>query len=150
MAGFVYPQVEQLHLISLLKTQMATGILKLFKSAIAFGPGIAQADLAAIECDFTGYAAITLTTLPAAFVDPINQGVSFQIPTVQWTCSNPLTVANAVYGGWIEDSTNVLLMAWQINVPWQMGQPSQALPLDLLINMYGTNQVYVNIQGQPQ
>lgn len=150
MAGFMYPLVEQLHLIGLLKTQMATGVLGLIKSPITFTPGLAEADFAAIEADFTGYARITLTTLPAAFSDPINGGVSFQIPTQQWTTSSSVTVANAIYGGWIEDSTGLLLMAWQINVPWQMGQPNVALPLDLLVNQYGSNQVLVSIQGTPQ
>lgn len=150
MAGFVIPLSEQLTIVNAIKTPFATGVLKLFQSAIAFTPQLVTADLTAIECDFTGYLPITLTVLPPAFIDPINGGVSFQIPTQQWDTDTPFLLANSVFGGWIESAGGALLMAWQINSPWMMDAVNKSLPLDLVLNFFGTDQVYVDIAGVPQ
>ena len=150
MAGFVFPTSNQLAAVTLMKTPYATGLLKLFKSAITLVPTLATADLTAIEADFTGYAAITLTTLPAPYIDPVNGGVSFTIPTQQWNVSSTPTIGDDIYGGWIEDVTGKLLMAWALNTPFAMQSAGQSLPLELTLNFFGSNQVYVDIAGVPQ
>jgi len=150
MVAFIFPTAEQITVAGAIKTPYATGVLKLFKSQIDLTLALAAADLAAIEADFSGYAAITLTTLPPVFVDGNRGGVSFQIPTQQWNVSDPATIQNDIYGGWIETAGGVLLMAWELLDAWPMTSPHSALALDVLINTYGTNQVYVNINDLPQ
>jgi hypothetical protein len=151
MAAWVYPTTNQLSIVGGIKTPMATGVLKLFKAALVpLLPSVVIGDLTAIEADFSGYAAKTLTTLPAPFVDPVNNGISFQIPTVQWDCANPLTVPNQIFGGWMEDAGGNLLWVWEINNPWQMDATGKSLPLAALLNWFGTWQIYIDIAGVPQ
>lgn len=150
MAGFIFPTTNQLAAVTLMKTPYATGLLKLFKSAIPFVPTLLAADLAAIEADFSGYVAKTLVSLPAAYVDPVNGGVSFTIPTQQWNVASTPTVHNDIFGGWIEDAGGLLLMAWQIDSPYAMQLAGQSLPLELTLNFFGSNQVYVDIAGVPR
>lgn len=150
MAGFIFPTANQLAAVTLMKTPYATGKLKLFKSAIPFVPTLAAADLDAIEADFTNYAAIVLSTLPAAYVDPVAGGVSFTIPTQQWDVDPTPTVGNDIFGGWIETSAGLLLMAWQLDSPYAMQLAGQSLALELTLNFFGSNQVYVDIGGVPR
>lgn len=150
MAGFIFPTSDQLAAVTLMKAPYATGLLKLFKEAIPFVPTLSAADLALIEADFTGYAAKTLTTLPEVYVDPVNGGVSFTIPTQQWNVGSTPTIGNDIFGGWIEDATGNLLMAWQIDSPYGMQNAGNSLPLELTLNFFGSNQVYVDIAGVPR
>lgn len=150
MAGFVFPTTSQLTAVGLLKTPYATGTMKLFKSALTLTEALVLADLTAIEADFTGYAPIDLTTLPAPYVDPVNGGVSFTIPTQQWDVGATPTVGNDIFGGWIETSGGALLMAWSIAAPFSMQSAGDSLPLELTFNYYGSNQVYATIAGVPK
>jgi hypothetical protein len=150
VANFIFDEVERLRVITATQLPYKTGLAKLFKSAIVFSPALAQADLAAIEADFTGYAAITETTLPLPYLDLIKGGVSFQVPTLPYQVASPATVGNQIYGGWFETAGGVLLMAWQLANPWSMQQPFAAMNVDLIVNMYGSNQVYVAVNGDPQ
>lgn len=150
MVSFIYPSSAQITAVTAIQLPYKTGLLKLFKSAIAFTPELTAADLTAIECDFTGYAAITFTTLPVPFLDGVRGGTSFQVPTQQFNTSNPTTVGNDVYGGWFETAANAILMAFAFAAPWPMQSPNSALPLDALLNFFGSNEVYVNISDIPQ
>lgn len=150
MAGFLIPLIDQLRIVTAMQLPYKTGLLKLFKEAIVFDKSLDAAALAAIEADFTGYSAITLTTLPVPYADPNHGGISFQIPTQQWNTSATPTVLNNIYGGWIEDAGGLLLMAWQISNPVPMEVPHRALVLDQIVNQFGSNQVYISINGTPQ
>ncbi len=150
MAGYLFNMVERLRVITANQLPYKTGLAKLFKTPIVFNQGMVAADLVAIECDFTGYVAVTETTLPAPYVDPSRGGVSFQVPTLNYATGSPLVTGNDVCGGWFETAGGVLLMAWQIDIPWPMQVIDMAMPVDLIVNMYATNQVYVSINGVPQ
>lgn len=150
MAAFIFPTLEQIRVITANQLPYKTGLAKLFKSAITLTEALAAADLAAIEADFTGYAAITETTLPDVYVDENRGGVSFAIPTLQYNTGNAPVTGNDIYGGWFETAGGVLLMAWALDEPYAMQAINQSMPIDLIINMYGTNQVYVSVNGIPQ
>lgn len=150
MAAFIFPTLEQIRVVTANQLPYKTGLSKLFKAAVVFTPNLAAADLAAVEADFSGYAPITETTLPNPYPDQINGGVSFEIPTIQYQCASPLTVPNDIYGGWFETAGGVLLMAWQLITPYPMNAPLLALPLNLILNQYGSNDVKVLIAGLPQ
>jgi hypothetical protein len=151
MLTFLYPTLNQLAMVTAIKTPYATGLLKLVKSAITFTPALTVADLTAIEADFSGYAPITLTTLPPAYLDIVNGGVSFTIPTVQWTRTlGTPDVGNDIWGGWIENAGGDLLMAWGITPTWGMQDVHDALPLEVTFNFFGTNNLYLSIAGMPQ
>jgi hypothetical protein len=151
MLTFLYPAVNQLAMVTSIKTAYATGLLKLVKSAIAFTPNLDVATLTAIEADFSGYAAKTLTTLPPAYYDVVNGGVSFTIPTQQWTRTlGTPDVPNDIFGGWIENAGGDLLMAWGITTSWGMQAVGDALPLEITLNFFGTNELYLSIGGVPQ
>ena len=145
MVSFIFPSVEQIRIITAQQLPWKTGLCKLIKEAIPLVPSMVAADLDAVEADFSGYAAVTETTLPVPYADPQRGGFSFQIPTIQFNTANPTTVGNDIYGGWFEDSGGLLLMAFVLSNPVEMQTPNAALVLDILVNMFGTNQVYVNI-----
>lgn len=150
MAQFLFTQVQQIRVLTANQLPYKTGLSKLFKSAIVFNQFLAAADFAAIEADFSGYAALTETTLPNPYPDQTNGGVSFEVPTIQYQVADPVVVGNDIYGGWFESSAGVLLMAWQLLSPWPMQNALDALPLNLILNMYGSNDVKVLIGGVPQ
>lgn len=151
MLTFLYPTLNQIAMVTAIQVDYATGLLKLVKSAITFSPGLTVADLTAIEADFSGYTAKTLTTLPVPYIDVVNGGISFTIPTQQWTrtLGSP-DVGNDIFGGWIENAGGDLLMAWGINPSWGMQNVNDALPLEVTLNFFGTNELYLSIGGVPQ
>lgn len=149
MALFVYPEAAQIIAVTAVQLPYETGLLKLIKSDVALTPALTAADLAAIECDFTGYVPITFTALPSPYEDINYGGVSFQVPTQQFVTSNPTTVGNDVYGGWIETAAAALLMAFTFAAPFPMQNPNNALPLALVLNFFGSGQVYATINGIP-
>lgn len=150
MAQYIFTQVQMLRVLTANQLPWKTGLCKLFKEAITFTPFTVAADLAAIEADFTGYAAVTETTLPDPYPDQVNGGVSFEVPTIQFQVDDPATVGNDIYGGWFESSAGVLLGAFSLLTPWAMQNALDALPLNLIVNMYGSNDIKVNIAGVAQ
>ncbi len=149
MAASVIPNSELLVLIGTLKTAAATGKIRLFQSAITFSPALTAAALIAIEANYSGYAEITLTTLPTPYVDP-SGGVTFAIPTQEFAVATatPL-VPNDIFGGWIEDTAGNLLFAFQFT-PWPMTVVGQVLPLTLFVNLFGPSGITVLIGSVPQ
>ena len=145
MAQSIYPTASQIELVNLLKVPFATGVIHLFSSPIAFNLNLTVAELTAIEATFTGYAAITLTAIPAAYADPINGGISQAIPLSQFNTASPYTIGNNIFGGWMDDATGNLLFAWQTATGWAMSAAFQSLPLAIVLNYFGlgANQVYV-------
>ena len=150
MAQFIFTQARQIVIATAAQLPYKTGVSKLFKSAFVPNAFTVSADLTAIEADFSGYAAVTETALPDPYPDAINGGVSFEIPTIQYQVADPATVGNSIYGGWFESSGGLLLMAWWLLTPWPMDVALHALPLNLIINMFGSDDVKVNIAGVPQ
>ena len=150
MATWIYPQSQQITAVTATQLPFVTGLLKLIKSSIALTPTLTAADLAAVECDFTGYAHVTFTALPAPYADSKYNGVSFDIPTQLFQVGSPVVTGNDVYGGWIEDSAHALLVAFLFNAPFPMQAAHVGMPLSLILNFYGSNQVYADIGDTPQ
>jgi len=152
MAQKVLPNTELLSIVESIKVPFATGKLKLTKSSITLSKDTVIGDLTAIEADFSGYAAKTLTSLPATYADLARGGYSWQIPTEQWDTANPTTIPNQVFGGWIEDADGNLLFAWMQATPTQMTAPGQSLPLDCIFNWFnndGINYQSIEVNGNP-
>lgn len=149
MAAYIFPTAQQLDIVAAEQALLANATLHLFQGPIAFNEAITAADLQAIEANFSAYANIAIGSLPQAYVDPVNGGVSFTVPTKQWnrTLGTP-DVGNNIYGGWIQTAGGDLYMAWQINDGWGMQNVGDSLPLELTLNSFGTNAVYVSIAGQ--
>jgi hypothetical protein len=141
MAQLLYPLAAEIVSVTAVQLPFKTGTVALFKEAITFGPFLTEADLAAIEANFTGYARKTLTTLPAAFPDAQNGGASFVLPTQSFAVGSTPTVFNDIFGGWIEDSSANLLFAFQLTSPWGMNEALVALNLEVLFNFFGNNLV---------
>lgn len=130
-------------MVNLLKVPYATAGIHLLLGPIALVPSITLAALTALEATFTGYAAIVLTAIPPAYIDPINGGISQAIPLSQFNTTAPYTIGNNIYGGWMEDAAGNLLMAWTA-APWAMMAADDSLPLNLVLNFFGSGAVYVS------
>lgn len=96
------------NLDQLITVSLNTSTLHLYKADIPIAFNMTLADILGIECDFSGYAALALTTwTPSAM---------FGIRAT--TYNNPLTfthngggISNSVYGYFIVDPTATLLLA---------------------------------------
>jgi hypothetical protein len=152
MAQFVYPTLAQIELVNLLKVPFATATIHLCSSQVTLTPTLQLAALTAAEATFTGYAAVTLTAIPAAYSDPVNGGISNAIPLTQFNTASPYTVGNDIWGGWIEDAASNLLVAWMTSAAWGMQGAGNSLPLNLLLNFFGLtgNALYVSYGDTPQ
>lgn len=148
MVQSIFPLSDQITEMGAVRTPYVTGKHKLFQAPIVFTPALLQTDLAAIEADFTGYAPVVYTTCGPVYVDPAG-GVTFDT-SIAVFLDTASTVQNNIYGGWIEDSTGNLLVAWQINVPYVMGAPLDAMNVTLIVNRFGPRNVVVTINGIPQ
>jgi len=150
MAQVQYPTTEQLAAAAAIQTPFVTGKLKLIKATIALTPGMVAADLTAIECDFTGYVAKTLTALPAPYPDLVRGGVSWTQPTQTFAVGATPTVFNDVFGGWMEDSGGLLLQAFLFNAAIPMQAVGDALALELSPNFFGPGNLIATVNGQQQ
>ena len=150
MAQYAYPTMAELELVNLLKVPFATASIALTSSAFSPGSATTLAELTAIEATFTGYSRITLTTIPAAYIDPINGGISQAIPLSQFSTASPYTVGNTIFGGFMVDASGNLLVCWNVAAGWAMSAADDSLPLQITLNFFGTNAVYVAYGNIPQ
>lgn len=116
---------------TLARTNLANSVLHLFKSALAPDPTTPLATYTANECDFDGYAAITL----AAWLAPgLAEVPGYQIvsPLVQFAWSHVSgDVANAVGGAYLVNSNGDLIDVVTFTAPIPMGGPGQVIPISL-------------------
>lgn len=147
VADSVFPLADQITELGAVRTPYLTGKAKLFNAAIAFTSYLAAADLAAIEANFVGYAAVTFTSAGPVYVDPAG-GVSFDLAAAVFVATDG-TMPNDIYGGWVEDSTGLLLFAWQMVTPYSMGAALDTMNVNLIINRFGPRDVVVVINGNP-
>jgi hypothetical protein len=152
MAQTIMVPSEQLAIVAAAQTPYITGKIHLCGTAVALTSATTLAELVAAEATFTGYAEVTLTTLPAPYPDGVNGGYSFNLPTVNFAVGASPTVTNDIYGGWWETSVPALLVAFQMLDAWPMQFAGQALNLDWIINFFGTtpNLQLISINGIPQ
>lgn len=135
MAGVIVPtNAGAIALATLVRTNLANSVLHLFKSNFNPGPTTTKADLVAIECDYDGYTAKTITNFDPVYLAP---GSGASIETHQQFDSTPaLGTTNSVYGGWLETSGGDVWQAFTLPAAVGMGLANQALPLDLTLT-YG-------------
>jgi hypothetical protein len=88
-------------------TRMANCVMHLFKSSFAPTPTSPVADFAAAECDFDGYAAITIATWHAAVLAGNAWAIYAPTQTFLWTHVSA-DVANSVGGYWLQLSGGAL------------------------------------------
>lgn len=100
------------------QTTLINAKVRLCKSVVPEDDNTVRADLVAIEADYTGYAAKVV----AAFSGPFNDadGKAALISPLQNFNPSGSTVTNSIYGGWVEDSTGVLLYVFRLANPVPM------------------------------
>ncbi len=108
------------------KTRNAMSVLHLFKSPFLPSPTTALAEFTSNECDYDGYAAITLTV----WNDPILLGLGWATmgptSTFRWE-HDTADVGNSV-GGWYLVTAGGVLIAYSVfDPPQSMTGPGQAI-----------------------
>lgn len=130
MGVVLYPNVGALNNIGLVRTNLASCKLKLFKNDILLTPATVKADLT--EADFGGYAEKTITALLPAYIDPAG-GASAQIATQQFDCDGTAP-DNVVYGFWVETAAGVLVLAGSFDQGIPMVNLGDSIPIDVKFN----------------
>lgn len=116
-----------------MKTVLEDSVVKLFKSSFTPDPSNVVADYDAAECDFDGYASITIEDWAAPILSP-GSGYMINSPLLQWSWAfDTLGTGNDVGGLWVEDSTGALRMALIFTQPIPMQLAGQGLPVSLVI-----------------
>jgi hypothetical protein len=107
-------------------TALANSVLHLFKFGFVPTPTSLLADFAAQECDFDGYAALTIT----AWHSPILSGAAYAIyaptQTFPWTFDTD-AVGNAVGGAYLVTAGGVLYQYIQFDPSRPAQGPDQAI-----------------------
>jgi hypothetical protein len=108
-----YTNAGALWLAGKVKTALVNCKMRLFKDGmgIVVSPSLVVADLIAAEADYTGYVEKTIAAMSAPLLNPVG-GASISTGEQQFQIDAPYTVTNVIGGGWIEDSTGALVMAW--------------------------------------
>ena len=109
-------------LLSLLVTALANATLHLYKyGSLAPTPTTPEGDFVLAECDFDGYAPITIATYPPPFL----LGSGWAIETQQrfnFDSGSPLSGGNQVGGWWLELADTTLIEYGT----FENGRPAQA------------------------
>lgn len=116
---------------ALVQTALASSKLKLYKSGLTLTPATTQAELAAAECDFTGYTTggETITAWLAPILAP-EGGYAIQSPLEQWIVGATPT-GNIVGGWWVEETGGAVIVAAQFATPVPMEVTGQGLPISV-------------------
>lgn len=141
MSTLAYPNVGALKVAGLVLTGMAASVVKLFKDALTVSPSLTKAILDAAECDYDGYAPITVANFLPPYIDPAG-GASIQSGTQQFDYGPVGTppVTNNVYGFWIETAAGIPILAGLFDAPVAMNQVGDSVPMSVVLN-------YGNIAG---
>lgn len=128
-----YPNSGALWLAGVVRTALAGCVMKLFKDGegIVVGPALTIAELTAAEADYTGYAGITVAAMTAPLLNPLG-GASISTATQQFAITAPYTLPNVIGGGWIEDSTGALVMAWSYDNAISLTGAGDGIPVEQL------------------
>jgi hypothetical protein len=129
-AVVLYPNVGAMNNIGLVRTNLVNCEVNLFQNDVTPTPATVLGDLTVAT--FSGYAAIVVAALLAAYLDPIG-GASAQIGTVQFDHSGG-AVANTIYGFWVETAGGVLILAGRFDQAVPMNVLGDSIPLDIKFN----------------
>ena len=128
-----YTNEAAMKMVNELRTALALGELHLYKEGLVFSDSTTTAQFTAVEADYSGYAAIAVAALLAAYIDPAG-GASAQVATQQFQ-HNGGAVANMIAGAWYEDAAGVLRLAVEFDAPVPMAVATDAIPLDVIFNI---------------
>jgi hypothetical protein len=149
MSTFAYPLAAQEAQAALIAAPYNAGVIHLLKAPVTLGPNLLLADCTAQEADFTGYAAVVLPAHnPIPFPDGARGGVSFNLPTSNFTVGATPT-GNDIYGMYAVTASGALLWALLFANQQPMQLAGQQLNLEENVNLFGTGQVNVTINGTP-
>jgi hypothetical protein len=129
-AVVLYPNVGAMNNIGLIRTNLVNCEVKLYQNDLVPTPSTVLGDLTVAT--FSGYAAIVVSALLAAYLDPAG-GASAQIATVQFNHDGG-GVANSIYGFWVQTTGGVLVLAGRFEdlVPMQL--LGDSIPIDVKFN----------------
>jgi hypothetical protein len=128
-----YTNAGALYVAGVMQLELALCKLKLFKAGeITLSAGTTKAELDAAECDFTGYAAKTVTAMTDPLLFP-GGGASISTGTVQFAAGAPPITANLVGGGWLETAAGEVLMAWQYETPRGVAGVGDGVPVEQIL-----------------
>jgi len=132
----IYPNVSSRLLAGKLRTALAASEIYLFK-AISSPLSVSTTLNDFTECDFSGYALVTVANFGLPYLDPAG-GATIATPSTQFNFVTPvlpaLPVTNVVLGFWIVDSTGELVVAGTFDAPVAMAADGDAIPLQVLMN----------------
>jgi len=135
---FLYPQVGANKLADIVKTALANAEVHLIKDNISLTAATVLADLTAIEADYDGYAAKTVTAWIGTYEDPAG-GASIRSGELDFTyvpAVPPVVDTNNIYGFWVETAAGVLIVAATFGTPVPVGVGHTLFPLTVVLN-YG-------------
>lgn len=137
-----YPNAGALRMAEVAQAAFAGAELRLWKSGDVDPSAVTTlAELDAAECDFDGYAAITITAWNDPALNPLG-GASIQA-SAQFNTASPWSTGNVAGGYYIVDMTGtpeVLVIQPFPSPGIEMSGPGQAIPLTQLL-LYGTPNV---------
>jgi len=124
--------------MTLVKPTFAACKLKLTKALVNVLPTTELADLTAVEADFDGYAAATITAALGPYLHS-GGGGALLLPTQLFTFHTPSTppVTNIIYNWWIETAAGDLVDAGIFSTPIPMGSIGNALAFDAVFFLGG-------------
>lgn len=108
------------------KTRLALSVLHLFKAGFVPTPTTVKADFEANECDYDGYAPLTIT----AWSDPVLAGVGYAIyaptQTFPWVLDTD-AIGNQAGGAWLETAAGVVYQYTIFDPTRPIQGPDQAI-----------------------
>lgn len=115
----------------LMQAALADAEIHLFQAAmgVSINPNLLLATLEAAECDFTGYAPITVATWQDPYLVP-GGGAGTSSGSQVFAIATPYTTANVVGGGWVQDAGGVLLFAWSYDPTIPLVGAGDAVPVE--------------------
>lgn len=129
-----YQRVGSLTVAGWAVTALAASVIKAFKAPFVPTPFTSKADLVANECDYDGYASITI----AAWNDPgfaAAGGSSIDSGYFQFEYLDGMThVSNNVGGFWIETATGDVIVVGVYDTPVPMEQNGNIAPVEVVLN----------------
>jgi len=135
MPTSVYTDTGAMELAGAIQALMAASKIRLFKDTLSITPALTEAELVAAECDYDGYAAITVTAFLNPYLDPAGGATTQSGSHVFYygpAASPPVT--NNVLGFWCETAGGVPILVVGFDNPVPMTAVGDAVPVNVLLN----------------
>lgn len=130
----IYPNVGAMQLAAVQRTALASAVLHLYQAiSQPLNAGTVLGNLT--EADYSGYAAKTVTSWLAPYLDPAG-GASIQSGTQQFQFVTPVgdPVTNTVLGFYLQDADDNLILVGSFDGSVPMAAPGDAIPLNVTLN----------------